>query len=125
MGSAAKRNVGTGSGQIPDMSAWQSGGDANNGWRRAPDGTIEQWGLSPAVTTQDSQIRFHIPFTTGIYELNEHDSGNGSSVTTTIWAFIDQTLSGATARNIGSLRRGTPSLDIPVLSQCRWNAKGK
>ncbi|MGL5103068.1 MAG: hypothetical protein ACRC6N_11165 [Plesiomonas sp.] len=107
------------------MSAWQSGGDLNNGWRRYPDGTIEQWGLSPAVTTQESQIRFHIPFTIGVCELNEHDSGNGTTLTTTIWQFVDVTPTGAIARNIGSLRRGNPSLDIPVMSACRWYGKGK
>ncbi|WP_052242109.1 phage tail protein [Plesiomonas shigelloides] len=123
--SAALRDVGTGINQIPDMSAWQYGGDFINGWKRAPDGTIEQWGMSAGVTTDDAQIRFHIPFTTGIYELNEHDSGQGSSQITTLWTFIDVTLTGAIARNIGSFTRGVPTLNAPSLSQCRWHAKGK
>lgn len=125
IGTAGKRNVGTGAGQIPDMSAWQFGGDFINGWKRAPDGTIEQWGMSAGVTTNDAQIRFHIPFTTGVYELNEHDSGQGSSQITTLWTFIDVTLTGAIARNIGSFTRGVPTLNAPSLSQCRWHAKGK
>ncbi|MDK6684280.1 hypothetical protein QP265_18005, partial [Escherichia coli] len=40
LGDAAKRNVGTGENQIPDMSAYSSG----SGWQKLPDGSIEQWG---------------------------------------------------------------------------------
>ncbi|MDD8874270.1 phage tail protein, partial [Escherichia coli] len=40
LGEAAKRNVGTGENQIPDMSAYSSG----SGWQKLPDGSIEQWG---------------------------------------------------------------------------------
>ncbi|WP_196235822.1 phage tail protein, partial [Escherichia coli] len=40
LGEAAKRNVGTGANQIPDMSSYASG----SGWRKMPDGSIEQWG---------------------------------------------------------------------------------
>ncbi|MWF42714.1 hypothetical protein GQE21_28350, partial [Escherichia coli] len=40
LGEAAKRNVGTGENQIPDMSSYASG----SGWRKMPDGSIEQWG---------------------------------------------------------------------------------
>ncbi|MDD8870960.1 phage tail protein, partial [Escherichia coli] len=39
LGEAAKRNVGTGENQIPDMSAYSSG----SGWQKLPDGSIEQW----------------------------------------------------------------------------------
>lgn len=44
LGEAAKRDVGNGQNQIPDMSAWECGGDTTTGWRRSPDGYIEQWG---------------------------------------------------------------------------------
>ncbi|EMV5153663.1 hypothetical protein AACN70_002805 [Escherichia coli] len=43
LGEAAKRDVGTGSGQIPDMSKWTSL-KADYGWRLTPDGFLEQWG---------------------------------------------------------------------------------
>lgn len=43
MGEAAKRNVGTGINQIPDMSKWTSL-KADYGWRLTPDGFLEQWG---------------------------------------------------------------------------------
>ncbi|MDD8839101.1 phage tail protein, partial [Escherichia coli] len=40
LGEAAKRDVGNGQNQIPDMSAWECGGDTTTGWRRSPDGYI-------------------------------------------------------------------------------------
>ncbi|WP_425514904.1 phage tail protein [Citrobacter pasteurii] len=40
---AAKRDVGTGTNQIPDMSKWTSL-KADYGWRLTPDGFLEQWG---------------------------------------------------------------------------------
>lgn len=46
LGEAAKRDVGNGQNQIPDMSAWECGGDTTTGWRRSPDGYIEQWGAN-------------------------------------------------------------------------------
>ncbi|MGL5372619.1 MAG: gp53-like domain-containing protein [Plesiomonas shigelloides] len=64
MGSAAKRNVGTGAGQIPDMSAWQFGGDTNSGWQRLPDGTIEQWGVGMPDALGLFTINYHIAFST-------------------------------------------------------------
>lgn len=60
LGTAAKKDVGTGVGQIPDMSSWTSGGDVNNGWRKSPDGFIEQWGR--ATVTTEASITFTIPF---------------------------------------------------------------
>ena len=42
---AAKRDVGTGANQIPDMSAWQRTPGSNR-WRKLPDGTIIQIGIS-------------------------------------------------------------------------------
>ncbi|VVX81390.1 Uncharacterised protein [Escherichia coli] len=62
LGEAAKRNVGTGANQIPDMSSYASG----SGWRKMPDGSIEQWGRinfptnAAAVSTN---VTFPIPFT--------------------------------------------------------------
>ncbi len=43
LGEAAKRDVGTGANQIPDMSKWTSL-KADYGWRLTPDGFLEQWG---------------------------------------------------------------------------------
>ena len=49
LGEAAKRNVGTGSGQIPDMSSF-SGSIASKGYQKLPGGLIIQWG-------QEMQVR--------------------------------------------------------------------
>ncbi|EMB3698468.1 phage tail protein [Escherichia coli] len=45
LGEAAKRDVGTGENQIPDMSAWKRNPSSNR-WRKLPDGTIIQMGIS-------------------------------------------------------------------------------
>ncbi|MGI6861867.1 gp53-like domain-containing protein, partial [Escherichia coli] len=39
LGEAAKRDVGTGENQIPDMSSWKRNPSSNR-WRKLPDGTI-------------------------------------------------------------------------------------
>lgn len=49
VGTAASRNVGTGSGQIPDMSSWSYSG-IDRGWRKGPDGFIVQWGYDVAAS---------------------------------------------------------------------------
>ncbi len=60
LGEAAKRNVGTGTNQIPDMSSFTSG----NGWCRYPDGTIFQRGISVAgAIGSPTFINFPIAFT--------------------------------------------------------------
>lgn len=120
---AAKRDVGTGANQIPDMSAWTGGGDTTTGWRRSPDGMIEQWGLTGATTT-DVTINFPIPFPTGVASLNEHDQ-TPAAETMTIWQFKGVTNSGCLAQNLGSLTRGSLTLNGPMVSGCRWFATGR
>lgn len=52
LGEAAKRDVGTGVNQIPDMSSFASSA-APTGWMKRPDGLIEQWGESPFSRSND------------------------------------------------------------------------
>lgn len=60
LGEAAKRNVGTGANQIPDMSSFTSG----TGWASLPGGTIIQWGFALSGQIGDPQLNnFPIPFT--------------------------------------------------------------
>ena len=60
LGTAATKNVGTGSGQIPDMTSFSSG----SGWQRLPGGVIIQWGNAISGRTGDAQINpFPIAFT--------------------------------------------------------------
>lgn len=60
LGTAATKNVGTGSGQIPDMSSFSSG----SGWQVLPGGVIIQWGTAISGRTGDAQTNtFPIAFT--------------------------------------------------------------
>ncbi|EOZ0606286.1 phage tail protein [Escherichia coli] len=60
LGTAATKNVGTGAGQIPDMSSFTSG----TGWASLPGGTIIQWGIAASGQIGDPQtINFPVPFT--------------------------------------------------------------
>ncbi|HCO2561505.1 TPA: hypothetical protein N7O06_000110 [Escherichia coli] len=58
LGEAAKRNVGTGANQIPDMGAFASG----SGWFRLPGGYIVQFGTFSGNTTRFISGHFPIPF---------------------------------------------------------------
>ncbi|HDD1111955.1 TPA: phage tail protein [Escherichia coli] len=61
LGEAAKRNVGTGENQIPDMASFASG----DGWMKLPNGKILQYGrgaVTPTLSTQTMRITFPIPF---------------------------------------------------------------
>ncbi|HBH9439558.1 TPA: hypothetical protein KYC88_001796 [Escherichia coli] len=58
LGEAAKRNVGTGDNQIPDMGAFASG----SGWFRLAGGYIVQFGTFSGNTTRFISGHFPIPF---------------------------------------------------------------
>lgn len=57
VGSAAKKDVGTAAGQIPDMTAFTSGA----GWQKLPSGKIIQWG-SVGIFNGDVTTMYPIPF---------------------------------------------------------------
>ncbi|MED8758099.1 hypothetical protein RCM33_15465, partial [Escherichia marmotae] len=58
LGEAAKREVGTGVNQIPDMASFTSG----PGWMKFPDGTIIQFGVSIAGPIgYPTTVHFPIP----------------------------------------------------------------
>ena len=87
LGEAAKRNVGTGENQIPDMSSYASG----SGWRKMPDGSIEQWGRIsfPGEHGPVSAIvSFPIPFTQtpGIVIVCDGGFGGGNMWGATNWS---------------------------------------
>ncbi|WP_374940502.1 gp53-like domain-containing protein [Escherichia coli] len=64
LGTASKRNVGTGANQIPDMSSFASG----SGYQKLPSGYILQWGSANAGNSSSTGISntFPIPFPSGI-----------------------------------------------------------
>ncbi|GDO80368.1 phage tail protein [Escherichia coli] len=123
LGEAAKRDVGNGQNQIPDMSAWGCGGDTTTGWRRSPDGYIEQWGLTEA-TTNEVLINFPIPFPTAVISINEHDQAPVAGKMS-VWQFYKLTNSNVIAENLGSLDKGNPSFNVPTVAGCRWFATGR
>ncbi|ELJ3862910.1 phage tail protein [Escherichia coli] len=93
MGEAAKRNVGTGENQIPDMSSYASG----PGWRKMPDGTLEQWGKmqfpgNPSAVS--TYMSFTIPFTQEPDVLIVYDAGFGAG---NMWGATDWTKTGFVA----------------------------
>ncbi|MGS3469890.1 phage tail protein [Citrobacter farmeri] len=57
LGEAAKRDVGTGENQIPDMSSFGSG----SGWSQLPNGKLLQWGTYTGSATTGT-INFPVPF---------------------------------------------------------------
>ncbi|EPR7248073.1 hypothetical protein [Escherichia coli] len=60
LGTAATKNVGTGAGQIPDMTSFSSG----SGWQRLPSGVIIQWGTAISGQVGDAHENpFPIAFT--------------------------------------------------------------
>jgi len=68
LGSAAKKDVGTGAGQIPDMSAW---GQINNvnGYVKLPNGRIFQQGSAQVSAAGIVTVSFSIPFPTECYSV--------------------------------------------------------
>ncbi|WP_235922342.1 gp53-like domain-containing protein [Citrobacter telavivensis] len=57
LGEAAKRDVGTGENQIPDMSSFGAG----SGWSQLPNGKLLQWGTYTGSATTGT-INFPVPF---------------------------------------------------------------
>lgn len=87
LGEAAKRNVGTGENQIPDMSSYASG----SGWRKMPDGSIEQWGRISFPGEHgpvSANVSFPIPFTRtpGIVIVCDGGFGGGNMWGATNWS---------------------------------------
>ena len=75
LGEAATRNVGTGTGQVPDMSSFTTGYSESNpewpntkwGWSKSPDGVITQWGLFGfTYGTTVTNVVFPVPFPTRV-----------------------------------------------------------
>ncbi|MVW07804.1 hypothetical protein GP676_04100 [Escherichia coli] len=70
LGEAATRNVGTGTGQVPDMSSFTTGysgaadwPNSKSGWSKGPDGVITQWGIFGFPIGQTgTNVVFPLPF---------------------------------------------------------------
>ncbi|EHD2906075.1 TPA: hypothetical protein RMT43_004239 [Escherichia coli] len=70
LGEAATRNVGTDTGQVPDMSSFTTGHsgaadwpNSKSGWSKGPDGVITQWGIFGFPVGQTgTNVVFPLPF---------------------------------------------------------------
>ncbi|QLW76962.1 phage tail protein [Citrobacter freundii] len=63
MKSAAQRDVGTGTNQIPDMASFAAG----PGWMKSPSGKIIQYGYQTSSASGAIIVNFPIPFPTQCY----------------------------------------------------------
>lgn len=77
LGTASKKNVGTGANQIPDMSFFQSVSSIN-GWNKLPNGLIEQWG-SATVETSTNNVLVNLPIAFPNMSLGAVASDTGES----------------------------------------------
>ncbi|MCK6773617.1 hypothetical protein L8R19_08325 [Enterobacter roggenkampii] len=121
---AAQRDVGAGTNQIPDMSYFTAS-LATNGWAKLPNGLIIQQGvggpLTPAVP--DNVINFNISFPNRCLFITEHDIGNSAKRTMIQIGYVTPTA--FTGYNLGVLDRTIPSgLQPPISATVQWFAIG-
>lgn len=79
LGEAAKRGVGTGANQIPDMSFFRRSIESN-GYFLLPSGVIVQWGRVTISGTTAAHITYPIPFPTNRLVLTASPVGSGFTV---------------------------------------------
>ncbi|EFU8303908.1 hypothetical protein HRZ53_004085 [Escherichia coli] len=104
LGEAAKRNVGTGAGQIPDMSSFGISLQ-NHGWAKFPSGLIIQWGNTPVGSTERS-ITYPIPYPTNVILVTHFDAGWDSASNGSKWGATNKTQTGFTANTDTALEGG-------------------
>lgn len=116
MGEAAKRDVGTGANQIPDMSKWKSL-KATMGWRETPDGFIEQWGKA---NFGNGDADFVIPFPNECYYVLISSDPND-----TPYAEIAQAFPISTTKFRTGCATANGSDVSPANLTCNWKAFGR
>lgn len=121
---AAQRDVGTGTNQIPDMSSFGLSTSVN-GWCKLPNGLIIQWGNAGPLTPSmpDNSVNFNITFPNACLFITEHDQGTAPIMSMIQLGYI--TTTGFSAYNLGQLNRNIPSGLQPVSSiYVQWFAIG-
>ncbi|WP_420883279.1 gp53-like domain-containing protein [Yersinia ruckeri] len=96
LGDAAKRTVGTGTTQIPDMSSFGSS-KGGNGWMKLPSGFIFQCGVTNAGSTT-REVTFPIPFPTTVVLVNHFDASWVTQTNGAKWGATNRTVTGFTGR---------------------------
>lgn len=114
LGTAATKNVGTATGQIPDMSSFASG----TNWMSLPGGTIIQWGIAASGQIGDPQtINFPVPFTnySTVQLVASYDNAGAS---TAPYSFAAQPISNTQFKLLNST-------SSPAAIYARWIAIGR
>lgn len=122
LGEAAKRDVGTGENQIPDMTSFASG----DGWMKLPNGKILQYGrgaVTPTLSTQTMRITFSIPFPKKVDCAMLTHSGDGGALLGAGRGFM-MTAEGPTLTGFNSAYR-TASTSSTVSMNYSWWAVGE
>ncbi|MFX2564000.1 phage tail protein [Enterobacter cloacae] len=122
LGEAAKRDVGTGENQIPDMTSFASG----DGWMKLPNGKILQYGrgaITPTLSTQTMRITFSIPFPKKVDCAMLTHSGDGGAPLGAGRGFV-MTAEGPTLTGFNSAYR-TASTSSTVSMNYSWWAVGE
>ncbi|NUV15864.1 hypothetical protein MS6207_00007 [Escherichia coli] len=122
LGEAAKRDVGTGENQIPDMASFASG----DGWMKLPNGKILQYGrgaVTPTLSTQTMRITFSIPFPKKVDCAMLTHSGDGGATLGAGRGFV-MTAEGPTLTGFNSAYR-TASTSSTVSMNYSWWAVGE
>lgn len=113
LGSAATRDVGTGSNQIPDMNSFQSGSNGLGTWIKHPSGVIVQFGLYPE-SGPTGGISFPTPFT----------EAPSYTLTPTATTGIMAVSSGSSTTGINNVRTFDSSGNI-MTNGVSWTAIGR
>ena len=118
LGEAAKRAVGTGENQIPDMASFASG----DGWMKLPNGKILQYGrgaVTPTLSTQTMRITFSIPFPKKADCTMLTHSGDGGAPLGAGRGFV-MTAEGPTLTGFNSAYRTSSTSDTVSMNYSWW-----
>ncbi|ENC2023246.1 hypothetical protein ABKE32_000886 [Escherichia albertii] len=118
LGEAAKRDVGTGENQIPDMASFASG----DGWMKLPNGKILQYGrgaVTPTLSTQTMRITFSIPFPKKVDCAMLTHSGDGGAPLGAGRGFV-MTAEGPTLTGFNSAYRTSSTSDKVSMNYSWW-----
>ncbi|HIA3439999.1 hypothetical protein PO527_25365 [Escherichia coli] len=118
LGEAAKRDVGTGENQIPDMASFASG----DGWMKLPNGKILQYGrgaVTPTLSTQTMRITFSIPFPKKVGCAMLTHSGDGGAPLGAGRGFV-MTAEGPTLTGFNSAYRTSSTSDTVSMNYSWW-----
>ena len=121
LGEAAKRDVGTGANQIPDMNSFHIS-TSQTGWCKFPNGLILQWGLTPTIPASGS-VSYPIPFPGGLLFVGKNTYSPVAGKTA-VFEIVNPSMTGFTAANIGSLTQGSSTFNAPTPSGMAFFAIG-